>query len=144
MIQTELMTTVALISPISATAAATQSGTVDTLGYKHATILPILDTAATNPTAFVLGDGTATNSFTDLTQFIGDDTDTGFTIPAVDTDNPQIVRFEVDLTLVNRYLELVVTPGATQVNAALCVLSQGDTAQDITGWGVSAMVQGNT
>lgn len=144
MIQSELMKTVALISPVSATAAATQSGTVDTQGYNHATILTILDTAGTNPTALVLGEGTATNSFTDLAQFIGDDTSTGFTIPAVDTDNPQIIRFEVDLVQVKRYLELVITPGATQVNSAVCILSQGDTLQTIAGWGVSAMVQGNT
>ena len=144
MIQIENMKTVALISPISATAAATQQGTVDTDGYDHATILVILDTAATNPTALVLGEGTATDSFTDLAQFIGDDTDTGFTIPAVDTDNPQILRFEVDLIQVKRYLELVITPGATQVNSAVCVLSKGETLQTIAGWGVSAMVQGNT
>lgn len=144
MIQIENTKTVALISPISATAAATQSGTVDTLGYDHATILTILDTAAINPTGLVLGDGIATDSFTSLTAFIGDDTDTGFTIPAVDTSNPQIVRMEVDLTQIRRYLQLTVTPGATQVNAAVAILSKGDTLQTIAGWGVSAMVQGNT
>ena len=143
MIQTELLKTVAMISPISATVGATQSGTVDTLNYKHATILITLDTAGTNPSAIVLGDGTVTNSFTDLTDFVGDDAD-GFTIPAVDVTDPQIIRFEVDLNQVDRYLELVITTGATQVNSALCLLSQGNTAQDIAGWGVSAMVQGNT
>lgn len=141
MIQIENMKTVALISPISATAAATQAGTVDTDGYNHASILTILDTAGTNPTALVLGEGTATNSFTDLAEFVGDST---FTIPAVDTDNPQIVRFEVDLTTVKRYLKLTITPGATQVNSAVCILSQGDTEQDNAGWGCSEMVQGNT
>lgn len=141
MIQTELLKTVALISPISATAAGTQSGTVDTLGYNHAMILTILDTAATNPTAIVLGEGTTTSSFTDLADFIGD---SSFTIPDEDTADPQVLRFEVDLTQVKRYLQLVVTPGATQVNAAICVLSQGDTLQTNAGWGVSEMVQGDT
>ena len=141
MIQIEQMKTVALISPISATANGTQSGTVDTQGYNHATILTILDTAATNPTGLVLGDGSVTNSFTDIPAFIGDDTTTGFTIPDTDTDNPQIVRFEVDLTDLERYLELVITAGATQVNSAVCILSMGDTPQTIAGMGVSALVQ---
>ncbi len=140
MIQSELMKSVALISPISATAAATASGTVDTLGWEHASVFTILDTAATNPTGLVLGEGTLTNSFTDITAFVGD---TAFTIPAADTDNPQVVRFEVDLTARERYLELAVTPGATQVVAAMILLSKGDIGPDtIAEWGVSAMVQG--
>ena len=141
MIQIEQMKTVALISPISATAAATQSGTVDTQGYNHASILTILDTAATNPTGMVLGVGSVTNSFTDIPAFVGDDAD-GFVIPAIDTDNPQIVRMEVNLTDLERYLELVITAGATQVNSAVCILSMGDTPQTIAGMGVSALVQG--
>lgn len=141
MIQTENMKMVALISPISKTAAASASGTVDTDGYDHATILTILDTAGTNPTALVLGEGTATNSFTDLAEFVGDST---FTIPAIDTDDPQVVRFEVDLITVKRYLELAVTAGATQVLSAVCILSKGETLQTNAGWGCSEMVQGNT
>ena len=143
MIQTENMRMVALISPVSKTVGATATGTVDTDGYDHATILTILDTAATNPTALVLGEGTVTNSFTDLAEFIGDDGG-GFTIPATDTDNPQVVRMEVDLIQVKRYLQLDVTAGATQVISAVAILSKGQTDQDIAGWGCSVMAQGNT
>lgn len=140
MIQIEAMKTVPLFNPISVTTAASASGTIDTEGFNHATFLTILDTAATNPTALVLGEGDVTDSFTDITAFVGD---TAYTIPAVDTDDPQIVRFEVDLTARKRYLELAVTTGITQVLAAVCVLSKASILPDSNSeWGVSEMVQG--
>lgn len=140
MIQIEGMKTVVLTNPISKTAAASTAGTVDTQGFNHATFLTILDTAATNPTALVLGEGTATDSFTDITAFVGD---TAFTIPAADTSNPQIVRFEVDLVARQRYLQLAVTVGATQVHALVAILSKASILpDDDTAWGVSEMVQG--
>ncbi len=140
MIQIEGMKTVPLFNPISATAADTTSGTVDTSGFNHATFLTILDTAATNPTGLVLGEGVLTNSFTDIAAFVGDST---FTIPAANTDDPQIVRFEVELVGRQRYLELAVTLGATQVHAAVCILSKANILPDsISEWGVSGMVQG--
>lgn len=116
---------VPLLVPISATAAATVAGTADCRGWDYATILLHLDKAATNPTAIVLGDGAASDSFTDLPAFIGDDTTTGFTIPAADTSDSQIIKFEVDLAPRRRYLELGVTLGATMVSSALCILHKG-------------------
>lgn len=140
MIQIEAMKTVSLFNPISGTVGDSASGTVDTQGFNHATFLTVLDTAATNPSALVLGEGVLTDSFTDITAFVGD---TAYTIPAADTSNSQIVRFEVDLTVRQRYLELAVTVGATQVTAAVCILSKASILPDSIGeWGVSAMVQG--
>ena len=54
------------------------------------------------------------------------------------------MRMEVDLNQVKRYLELAVTAGATQIIAAVCILSRGDTEQTNAGWGCSEMAQGNT
>ena len=131
MIQTQNMKYLPLFNPISKTAAASASGTVDTRGWDYATILTILDTAGTNPTGLVLGDGSATDSFTDVPAFIGDDTTTGFTIPAADTDDPQVVKFEVDLSKRRRYLELAVTAGATQVMSAIALLHKGSRTPNI-------------
>ena len=131
MIQTQNMKYLPLFNPISKTAAASASGTVDTRGSDDGPTLTRWATEGTNPTRSVLVDGSPTDWCTNVPAFIGDDTTTGFTIPAADTDDPQVVKFEVDLSKRRRYLELAVTAGATQVMSAIALLHKGSRTPNI-------------
>ena len=119
-----------LIYPQSVAASSTASGTFDAADYEFAQIDIMTGVAATNATEMVLGDGTATNSFTDIAAFTGDDTTNGFTIPAVDTSNGTVTRFNVDLRKRNRYLQLEVSPGATDLLCAIARLSRAHDVPD--------------
>lgn len=107
-----------LISATVLTNGATTSATADTLGFDYATIDVCSTTANVTTSNFAtckLYDGTATNSFTAIAAFTGDDTTDGFTIGAADTSNPEVVaRLNVDLTKYERYLQLEVSPTTSQ------------------------------
>lgn len=113
------------IAPVSLATAAATGIAIDTLGFRYATFDIVLGAAAVNPTVLKLVEGPTTSPATDVAGFVGD---TDFTIPAADAGGPQVVRFNVDLAKGNRqrYLMLALTTGATQLVAAICTLSKGD------------------
>jgi hypothetical protein len=116
------------IKPQSVTAGATASGYVDTLGFEEAAVDVALDSEASttsNPSVLKLSESATTDAsnFSDVTGFVGDATD-GFTIVAADTENPQVVRLNVDLRARKRYLKVTVSPTATQLLGANVVLGK--------------------
>jgi len=127
-----------MISPLSTATNATSTGIVDTLGYEYCTIEAILDSAgavSSNPATLKLSESTVTNysSATDIAVFTGDDTTSGFTIPNADTDNGQIVRFNVDCRTRERYLHITITPaGAAQIVGAVARLGRPKVASVAT------------
>jgi len=120
---------VAVIAPASTATNATASGVIDTLGYESVKVCVLLDSAAStsnNPAVLKLQDAdiNTASSFADITAFVGDATD-GFTIPAADTANPQVVELNVDCRSRKRYLRCLVTPGtAAQIVGAVAVLGK--------------------
>lgn len=131
---------VAVIAPASTATNATASGNVDTLGYDEVKVCVLLDSAAavtSNPSVLKLSesDDTVVTNFADVTGFVGDATD-GFTVPAADTDDPQVVELNVDTRARKRYLKVSVTPaGAAQIVGAVAVLGK---AEDSTSAGAEA------
>ena len=122
---------VAVIAPASTATNATASGNVDTLGYDEVKVCALLDSAAatsSNPSVLKLSesDDTVVTNFSDITGFVGDATD-GFTVPAADTDDPQVVELNVDCRARKRYLKVSITPaGAAQIVGAVAVLGKAD------------------
>jgi hypothetical protein len=127
---------IALI-PVSVATNATATGIIDTIGFDYCVVDTILDTAATNPAKLLLAEtddtsATAASSFTAIATFTGDDTTNGFTIPAADTSNAQIVRMAVDCRKRKRRLQLQVTSGVAQLTAAHATLTRAATVGDTT------------
>lgn len=131
----------------SKTAAATATGTIDTLGYDYATIdvlLPTADVVSNCPTVLKLQecDTTVVTSFVDIAGFKGGTTGSGdFTIPNAITSATSITgpfaTFNVDCKARKRYLQIVVSPATTQVVNVLAQLSRAEqmpvgTAQNST------------
>lgn len=118
----------------------TASGYVDTLDYDYCTIDILATTSNTvsnNFTTLDLSEGTATNSYTVITAFVGD---TAFTIPNADTSDPQVVaRFNVDCSKYERYLRVraavLTTQGVTAI-ARLGYKDEVDTTVAALGHGV--------
>ena len=133
------------IIPQSVATNATATGTVDVAGWDYMTIDFTHDTAAAtsnNPATLQLAEGTVTTyaSHTTITEFVGDGTG-GFTIPAADTSNAQIYRFNVDLRGRKRYLSIAATTaGAATIVGANATLSRpnvGPTSDTARGQAVS-------
>lgn len=122
---------VALIAPASVATNATATANIDTLGYDEVKVQVLLDSAgatSSNPATLKLSesDDTVVSNFANITGFVGDATD-GFTIPAADTANPQVVELNVDCRARKRYLKLTVTPaGAAQILGATAVLGRAE------------------
>jgi hypothetical protein len=122
---------VAVIAPASTATNATASGNIDTLGYDEVKVCVLLDSAgatSSNPSVLKLAesDDTVVTNFADITGFVGDATD-GFTVPAADTDDPQVVELNVDCRARKRYLKVSITPaGAAQIVGAVAVLGKAD------------------
>jgi hypothetical protein len=114
-----------VIAQASTATNATASGVVDTLGFDEVAIDAFLDSAAatsSNPSVLkVQHCDTSDGTFNDITGLVGDATD-GFTVPAADTADPQIVRMNVDKRSRRRWLKVLITPaGAAQVVGATAV-----------------------
>lgn len=127
---------VVVLKPQSVATTATATGNIDTIGFKRVSIDVLLDSAAdttNNPAVLKLSesDDTVASNFADITGFVGDGAG-GFTVPAADTQTPQIVRFNVDLnTNRKRYLKLSLKPaGAAQLVAASARLSRAAEVPD--------------
>ena len=133
---------VAVIAPASTATNATASGNIDTLGYDEVKVQVLLDSAgatSSNPSVLKLSesDDTVVTNFANITGFVGDATD-GFTIPAADTANPQVVELNVDCRARKRYLKVSVTPaGAAQIVGAVACLGK---AKDSTAAAAKAAV----
>ena len=113
-----------MIFPQSVATSATATAILDTLDVDEVQVAVLLDDAATNPDTITFGEGDTTSSFTDIAVLTGDDTTDGFTIPAVNTDDGNLLIFNIDCRKRNRYLQLSVNPGATQVIAAVASMSR--------------------
>jgi hypothetical protein len=130
-----------LIYPQSVATNATATGILDTLDANEVQLLVSLDTAATNPTVLKVGEGDTTSAFTDIGALTGDDTTNGFTIPAVDTTNGNLLAFNVDMRKRKRYLQLSCTPGVAQVVSATARLSRrGEELTGATAQGLDTIV----
>lgn len=122
--------TVNVVAQTSTATNATTTGLVDTLGFDSVAVDSFLDSAAatsSNPATLKLQEcDTSNGTFADITGLVGDATD-GFTIPAADTANAQIVRMNVDMRGRKRYLKWLCTPGgATQIVGATAVLGKAE------------------
>lgn len=121
---------IAIVSQSVATNA-TATANIDTRGYRYLSVDIQLDSAAavsSNPATLKLSesDDTVVSNFADIAAFVGDGA-SGFTIPDADTDDPQLVRFNVDLRGRKRYIRLTLTPaGAAQQVAANYHMSRAD------------------
>jgi hypothetical protein len=133
-----------LIAPASVGTTAV-TGMVDTRGHSYLTVDYIGATAAAGalPAALKLGESDSTQNFTDITGAVGGtDAAGGFTIPAIDTANPQIVSFKVDLRGRKRYVQLSVTGTATaRLTSAIATLSRSEQLpRDKTEQNVAAVI----
>lgn len=133
MIHAQNTKSVVVFKPVSVATNATQTGIVDTRGWKYCSIDVILDSAAaasSNPAVLDLLESADTVVTNAVTVSVGD---TDWTIPDASTDTPQIVRYDVDLTKRKRYLRLRTTSaGAAQLVAAIARLSRGEEAPNTT------------
>lgn len=115
------------ISPTSTTNGATTTGSFDTLGYDYA-LISVMSTTSNDTTnnfsVLSVTEGDTTASYSAIAALTGD---SGFTIPAADTANNQVVaQMRVDLRGRKRYLKLSCTPLTTQTIWATAVLSKAD------------------
>jgi len=117
---------VMMVVNTSVTAAATVTGTVDTLGYNHLQVFVTGDTASSAMTTLKLSNGTDTNASTDIAAFTAGDTTDGFTMAAADTDNGVSTLMDVSLTPRERWIKVTITPAATQLVSATAVLSRAE------------------
>jgi len=115
-----------IVANTSTATNATTTGLVDTLGFDSIGVDVMLDSQAatsSNPATLKLQEcDTSDGTYANITGLVGDATD-GFTIPAADTDNAQMLRLNVDARARMRYLKLLITPaGATQIvgGTAVC------------------------
>lgn len=138
---------VIVVSQTSVTNAGTAAGNIDTIGYDYVSIDVITSTSndtTNNPSVLKVAedDGTVTSNFTDITEFVGDDSD-GWTIPASVTSGNWGVKFNIDLRARKRYLRVSVSPLTTQVITVIANLSKHEIAPiDATKSGVKALVEG--
>jgi hypothetical protein len=104
------------------------SGYVDTLGYDHARIMYIGDTAASGDvlTVLKLSEGDTTSAFTDITGGAPG------TIPVPNTSTGDITIFDVNLNKPRkRYIALNITGDATaRLTSAVAILSRAAQAPD--------------
>lgn len=138
---------VVAIAPQSVTNGQTVTGNIDTLGYDWLT-LDVYQATSNNTTNNLStcklseSDTTDATNFSDITKFVGDGTG-GFTIPAANTSDGQVYKFNVNLRGRKRYLKLTVTPVTTQIMGAFANLGIAEQAPvSATNAGVAALVEG--
>ena len=109
-------------------ATATQTLTVDRLGYDHVSVVAMRASNASTVFATVLKVEESDNNsdYTDVTAFVGDGAG-GFTIPAVsDTNSAAAVKMDIDCKAKKRYLKVSMTPGATAVVSLVAHASRAE------------------
>ena len=118
------------------------TGRVDCKGWDYCSIDVIADTAAAGDvmTTLKIGQGDTTSAFTDISGAIGG---TDFTIPAPNTSTGDIMSFEVDTRVKQRYLQLTMVGDATtRLTTVVATLSRGEQPPtSATNRGVTTLVQ---
>jgi len=106
------------------------TGTIDTVGWKYATIVFALDTAAATsvPTTMSLGEASSDASYVAIATFEGGDTTSGFTLPTPNTSTGDIVKYQVDLRGRKRFLQVGFANTAARLASVTADLSRGDVA----------------
>lgn len=121
--------TVVVVAATSLTSAGTAAGWIDTLGFDSVAVdfnVGVVTATGANPSVCALAESDTTASTTSavaITGLTGDATD-GFTIPAVNTSNPTIIRMNVDTRARKRFLYATFaagtgTPGAIAITATM-------------------------
>ncbi len=138
---------VLVLATTSLTNGATGTGSVDTLGFDFLS-LDVLQTTSNNTTNNLSvcklseSDTTDATNYSDITAFVGDGAG-GFTVPAADTSNSQLYKFNLDLRGHKRYIKFTGSPVTTQSLTAIANLSKAEQAPvDATGAGVALLVEG--
>lgn len=117
---------VLVVASQSATAGATVTGSVDTQGFDWLTLDMVQHTvaAATNKLTVCKiseSDTTDATNYSDVTALVGGGAG-GFAIPNIDTQNPSMFKFNLDLKKRKRYLKLSLSPATTQTVYAVANL----------------------
>lgn len=147
MIFGQTMKHVSLIKPVSVATNATQTGRVDTRGFKHCRIAVHLDSQSSTTSAPAVlkltegdADDTNTAAVVAFTGGTATSTSVGFVIPNSGTA-PTFVILDIDCRRRKRYLTLSLTSGdAAQLSSAQAILSRGEIQPD-TATEVGAAVQ---
>ncbi len=132
---------------------ATHQTSIDTLGFEYAAIDVIFEpvlAAGTNSAvclACKLQHGDTTSSYTDVSGFVGGtatSSTVAFSFPTPgNTNDTNVVRFNVDLRGKRRYLNVFATPQVASVVCTNARLSKGNVApQNSTEAGVKSFVSG--
>jgi hypothetical protein len=111
------------IVPVSKTAGATASGTVDTRGFSFCTI-DVLGSATgdtTAPTVLKVEQSHDLTTYASCSLTGGTD----FTIPIGNTSGSVIAKFNMDLRGKRRYLKVTFSPGTTTIVGAVANLFKG-------------------
>ena len=118
------------LATTSVTNAGTATGVVDTLGFSRLS-LDVLQTTSNNTTNNLSvcklseSDTTDATNYSDITKFVGDGAG-GFTVPAADTSNSQLYKFNLDLKGRKRYIKFTGSPVTTQSLTAIANLTRGE------------------
>ena len=106
------------------------TGNLDCKGFKYATIIFALDTAAASSviTTASLAEGATTSSVTAIATFEGGDTTDGYTLPVPQTSTGDIIAYNVDLRKRKRYLQVGFASTTARLAAVTAVLSRADIA----------------
>lgn len=139
--------TVSKIGTADTATNATHQQSIDTLGFSYASIDVIFEpvvAAGTNSAvalALKLQESDTDGSFSDITGFVGG---TSFTIPTpANTNDANVVRFDVSTKGRKRYLNVYATPNAASVIASTARLGKGEDGPDSASKkGVGAAVSG--
>lgn len=115
-----------LFRAVSVATDATTIGYVDTKGFDYASFVFDGDTTSTNPQTLDLTEGTNSAAASAIAAFTGD---SGFTIPAANTNDGVQVLLHVDLRNRERYMAMTIqADGAGQLCSAWCILSRSKNA----------------
>ncbi len=125
-----------LIIPQSVATSATATGRVDTIGFDYLTIDILLDSVAAVTSKLQILTLTESDDDTTYATWAGvvGSADADFAIPAGDTDDPQIIKYNTDLKGRKRYIKVTLTPDGTeaQLVAAMSTMSRAKLMPDTT------------
>lgn len=135
------------LAPASTTNGATQTATIDILGYDFLSLDVGATTADVVSNKFSVcklshSDTTDATNFSDITAFVAGGTG-GFTLANANTSAAYLVKFNVDATALKRYVKVTVSPRTTQTIFATANLSRAEQVPtDATGANVNTLIEG--
>ncbi len=142
---------VIVLTPKSYSAAGTAlSDPIDTSGFDYLTLdvaLGTADTTGHQPTVLKLSESDdTTTTVTDIVAFTGGtatSTSVGYVIPASDTANAAVIRFNVNLKSRKRYLRLAMTAATVQlISVTGCLMQPEQSPVSAAAQGASVVVNG--